>query len=202
MLQHVLIADLGIALTVVAVRGPLTVFLLPRDLLVPLARVRRLRRRAPFPPAPGDQLRGLGRRPRRLAHPRFYEAALAPTLVHDLMHLSFVVGGLLIWTQIVDPARHHRLSLGERIGFTALVFWTGQVMAYVVLFDPTPLFSTYVGQPDRLLGLSALTDQKLAGVVMMVEQLVTVGLAFVLLLLAERRERSRVQAPMAGVPAA
>ena len=28
MLQHVLIADLGIALTVVAVRGPLTVFLL------------------------------------------------------------------------------------------------------------------------------------------------------------------------------
>ena len=60
-------------------------------------------------------------------------------------------------------------------------------MAYVILFDPTPLFSTYVGQRDRLLGLSALTDQKLAGVVMMTEQLATVGLAFVLLLLAERR---------------
>ena len=33
MLQHVLIADLGVALTLVAVRGPLTVFFLPRDLL-------------------------------------------------------------------------------------------------------------------------------------------------------------------------
>ena len=202
MLQHVLIADLGIALTVVAVRGPLTVFLLPRDLLVPLARVRRLRRALRFLLRPGISY-GVWVVVLVAWHvPRFYEAALHHVLVHDLMHLSFVVGGLLIWTQIVDPARHHRLSLGERIGFTALVFWTGQIMAYVILFDPTPLFSTYVGQPDRLLGLSALTDQKLAGVVMMTEQLATVGLAFVLLLLAERRERSRVQARMAGVPAA
>jgi cytochrome c oxidase assembly factor CtaG len=202
MLQHVLIADLGIALTVVAVRGPLTVFLLPRDLLVPLARVRWLRRALRFLLRPGISY-GVWVVVLVTWHiPRFYEGALHHALVHDLMHLSFVVGGLLIWTQIVDPARHHRLTLGERIGYTALVFWTGQIMAYVILFDPTPLFSTYVGQPDRLLGLSALTDQKLAGVVMMTEQLATVGLAFVLLLLAERRERSRVQARMAGVPAA
>ena len=52
MLQHVLIADLGIALTLVAVRGPLTVFFLPRDLLVPLARVGWLRRLLRFPPPP------------------------------------------------------------------------------------------------------------------------------------------------------
>ena len=36
-------------------------------------------------------------------------------------------------------------------------------MAYVILFDFRPLFSTYVDQPVRLLGLSPLTDQKLAG---------------------------------------
>ena len=41
----------------------------------------------------------------------------------------------------------------------------------------------------RLLGLSPLTDQKLAGVVMMVEQVATVGLAFVLLLRAAQRRR-------------
>ena len=57
-------------------------------------------------------------------------------------------------------------------------------MAYVILFDSRPLFSTYVDQPVRLLGLSPLTDQKLAGVVMMIEQIATLGLAFVLLLLA------------------
>ena len=55
-------------------------------------------------------------------------------------------------------------------------------MAYVILFSFEPFFSTYVDQPVRLLGLSPLTDQKLAGVVMMIEQIATVGVAFVLLL--------------------
>jgi cytochrome c oxidase assembly factor CtaG len=118
------------------------------------------------------------------------------------MHVSFVVGGLVIWVQIVDPARHHRLTLTERLGYTALVFWTGQVMAYVILFDSRPLFSTYVDQPVRLLGLSPLTDQKLAGVVMMVEQIATVGVAFLLLLVASRRERERVQTSLAQMPVA
>ena len=48
MLQHVLVADLGIALTLVAVRGPLAVFFLPRGLLVPLAHMQWLRRTLAF----------------------------------------------------------------------------------------------------------------------------------------------------------
>jgi cytochrome c oxidase assembly factor CtaG len=202
MLQHVLIADLGIALTVVAVRGPLVVFLLPRDLLVPLARSGRLRRALRVVMRPGISYAIWVVVLVSWHVPSLYEAALHHPAVHDLMHLSFVVGGLLMWTQIVDPARHHRLTLNERVGYTALVFCTGQIMAYVILFDFKPLFSTYVHQPVRLLGLSPLTDQKLAGVVMMVEQVLTVGLAFVLLLLAARRERDEVAAPVAHQPAA
>ena len=202
MLQHVLIADLGIALTVVAVRGPLTVFFLPRGLLVPLARAGALRRLLRFLLRPGVSY-GVWVLVLVAWHvPRFYEAALHGRHWHDLMHLSFVAGGLLVWTQIVDPSRHHRLTLGERLGYTALVFWTGQIMAYVILFDQRPLFATYVDQPVRLLGLSPLTDQKLAGVVMMVEQIATVGVAFVVLLLASRREQARVTAPVAHQPAA
>jgi cytochrome c oxidase assembly factor CtaG len=200
MLQHVLIADLGIALTVVAVRGPLVVFLLPRDLLVPLARVDRLRRWLRFLLRPGVSY-GVWVVALVSWHvPAFYEAALHHTAVHDLMHVSFVVGGLLVWTQIVDPARHRRLTLGERVGYTALVFCTGQILAYVILFDFRPLFSTYVDQPVRLLGVSPLTDQKLAGFVMMVEQVFTVGVAFVVLLLAARRERERPGVPVAHQP--
>jgi cytochrome c oxidase assembly factor CtaG len=190
MLQHVLIADLGVALTVVAVRGPLTVFLLPRDLLVPLAHVRWLRRLLRLLFRPGVSYAVWVVVLVAWHIPVFYEAALHHTAWHDLMHLSFVVGGLLVWTQIVDPSRHHRLALNERVGYTALVFCTGQIMAYVILFDFKPLFSTYVDQPVRLLGLSPLTDQKLAGVVMMVEQIATVGVAFVLLWREAQRERS------------
>jgi cytochrome c oxidase assembly factor CtaG len=121
--------------------------------------------------------------------PVLYEAALHHRYWHDVEHLSFVLGGALVWTQIVDPGRHHRLTLGERLGYTALIFWTGQVMAYVILFSFEPLFSTYVDQPVRLLGLSPLADQRLAGLVMMGEQTITVGLAFVLLLRASHRRR-------------
>ena len=201
MLQHVLIADLGIALTVVAVRGPLCVFFLPRDLLVPLARVDWLRRLLRFVLRPGISYVVWVVALVAWHIPRFYEAALHDRYWHDLMHLSFVVGGLLVWTQIVDPSRHHRLDLGERLGFTALVFWTGQIMAYVILFDYRPLFSTYTEQPIRLLGLSPLTDQKLAGVVMMVEQIATVGLAFALLLRAAHRRRAEALTLRGSQPA-
>jgi cytochrome c oxidase assembly factor CtaG len=201
MLQHVLIADLGIALTVVAVRGPLIVFFVPRDLLVPLAQVGWLRRLLRFLLRPGVSYAVWVAVLVSWHVPRFYEAALHHRYWHDLMHLSFVVGGLLVWTQIIDPSRHHRLTLGERLGYTALIFWTGQIMASVIVFGFRPLFSTYVDQPVRLLGLSPLTDQRIAGVVMMAEQVLTVGLAFVLLLRASHRRRTELLAVMNGQPA-
>lgn len=195
MLQHVLIADLGIALTLLAVRGPLTVFFLPRNLLAPLARSGPLRRAVGFLLRPGVSYAVWVLVLVGWHVPAFYEAALDSKLWHDLQHLSFVLGGLLVWTQIIDPGRHERLSLGERLGYTALVFWTGQILAYVILFGFRPVFRTYEDQPVRLLGLSPLTDQKLAGLVMMVEQALTVGVAFVVLLAASRREQAARRAP-------
>jgi putative membrane protein len=201
MLQHVLIADLGIALTLLAVRGPLVVFFLPRDLLVPLARVDWLRGVLRFLLRPGVSYAVWVTVLVAWHVPRFYEAALHHRLWHDLMHVSFVIGGLLVWTQIIDPSRHHRLTLAERVGYTALVYWTGQILAYVILFEFRPLFSTYVDQPVRLLGLSPLTDQRLAGVVMMVEMSLTLGVAFVILLRASQRRRAESVALAHGSPA-
>ncbi len=189
MLQHVLIADLGIVLSLLAVRGPLTVFFLPRDLLTPLARTRWLRRLTRFLLRPGISYAIWVSVLVGWHIPVFYEAALHHRLWHDLEHLSFVLAGLLVWTQIVDPGRHGRLSLNERVGYTALVFWTSQILAYVFLFSFRPLFSTYEQQPVRLLGLSPLADQKIAGLVMMAEQTLTLGIAFLVLFRASRRQQ-------------
>jgi putative membrane protein len=189
MLQHVLLADLGVVLILLAVRGPLTVFFVPRDLLAPLARARPLRRTLGLLLRPGVSYAVWVVVLVGWHIPLLYEAALHHRVWHDVEHLSFVLGGILVWTQIIDPGRHHRLTLGERLGYTALVFWTSQVMAYVILFSFEPLYSTYVDQPDRLLGLSPLGDQRLAGLVMMVEQTLTVGVAFVLLLRSSRRRQ-------------
>ncbi|HET9938594.1 MAG TPA: cytochrome c oxidase assembly protein, partial [Gaiella sp.] len=189
MLQHVLIADLGIALTLVAVRGPLALFFLPRDLLAPLARVRILRRALAFLLRPAVAISLWVATLVAWHVPALYEAALASPAVHRLEHLSFVVVGLLVWTLIVDPAHHLRLTVTERIGVAVLLFWIGQVLSYVFIFGFEPYYDVYAEQPERLLGLSPLADQRLAGVVMMVEQALTLGVALVVLFRSARRAR-------------
>ena len=190
MLQHVLIADLGVALALVAVRGPLSMFFLPQDLLAPLARRRSLRRTLSFLLRPRVAV------PLWLGvlvawHvPALYDAALRHPLLHRVEHLSFVAVGALVWTLVIDPAGHGRLTLGGRIGLAVVMLWMGQLLAYAFVFSFHPYYDVYAEQPERLLGLSPLADQKLAGVVMMVEQLLTLGVALVLLVLAARRTRA------------
>jgi cytochrome c oxidase assembly factor CtaG len=190
MLQHVLIADLGIVLALLAVRGPLSMFFLPRDLLAPLARAQPLRRGLSFLLRPRVAV------PLWIAvivawHiPPLYDAALRHAVVHRAEHLSFVVVGALVWTLLIDPARHGRLTVNERLGLAVLLFWIGQVLAYPFVFGFQPYYDAYVDRPHRLFGLSALTDQKLAGLVMMIEQAATLGIAIVLLLRLSRRTRA------------
>jgi cytochrome c oxidase assembly factor CtaG len=190
MLQHVLIADLGIVLALLAVRGPLSMFFLPRDLLAPLARARPLRRTLSFLLRPRVAV-PLWLTVLVLWHiPAMYDAALRHLAVHRAEHLSFVVVGALVWTLLIDPARHGRLTLNERLGLAVVLFWIGQVLAYPFVFGFEPYYDVYVDQPHRLFGLSPLADQKLAGLVMMVEQAATLGVAIVILLLLARRARA------------
>lgn len=190
MLQHVLIADLGVVLALLAVRGPLSMFFLPRDLLVPLARARPLRRALSFLLRPRVAV-PLWVTVLVLWHiPAMYDAALRHPAVHRAEHLSFVVVGALVWTLLIDPARHGRLTVNERLGLAVVLFWIGQVLAYPFVFGFEPYYDVYVDQPHRLFGLSPLTDQKLAGLVMMGEQAATLGVAIVLLLLLARRARA------------
>ena len=73
-----------------------------------------------------------------------------------------------------------------RLVFAASMFAAGQILTDVLVFSFTPLYPAYHGA----YGLSAVTDQQLAGIVMMVEQLATLGTC-VALLLRPRWSRSR-----------
>jgi putative membrane protein len=184
--QHVLIGDLGPALMVTAVRGPLLVFLLPAAILGRLARSARVR-----------AVLGTLLRPRvafslwaanlAIWHiPYLYDLALAHQGLHDFEHLCWAFTGILVWTLLVDPGSHRRLSIGGRVALAAAMFAAGQILTDVLVFSFTPLYPAYQGA----YGLSAVTDQQLAGIVMMVEQLATLGTC-VALLLRPRWSRSR-----------
>ncbi len=99
--------------------------------------------------------------------------------------------GTFLWTLLVDPAGHRRLSVGGRIALAAAMFAAGQILADVLVFTFTPLYPFYHGA----YGISALTDQKLSGVVMMVEQLVTLGILVAVLLKPRWRPHLRLAAP-------
>jgi putative membrane protein len=171
MLQHVLIGDLGIALMVAAVRGPLLVFLLPSRVLGPIARDRDVRAVLGFLLRPRVAF-ALWATNLAVWHiPSLYINAVLHPWLHDLEHGSFMLAGLLAWTLLIDPGSHRRLTTAGRIAFGAAMFGAGQVLTSVLVFSFHPLYPLYHGA----YGFSALTDQKLAGVVMMVEQLLVLG---------------------------
>jgi putative membrane protein len=198
MLQHMLIGDAAPALLVVAVRSPLVFFLLPAFLLRRLAHVGALRRALGFLLRPSVSMAVWVLVYAAWHAPAAYDYVLTRPLVHDLEHATFVFAGLLVWAQIVDPARRAALSRYGRLAFAVALFAGGQVLADVLIFSFTPLYPAYVDQPERLFGLSPRLDQQLAGVVMMVEQLLTVGAAAVLLLRPAFQRRRSVERRLAA----
>jgi putative membrane protein len=186
--QHVLIGDLGPALLVTALRGPLLVFLLPAPVLAPLARSAGVR-----------AILGALLRPRlafslwaanlAIWHvPYLYDLALAHQGLHDFEHVCWAVCGVLVWTLLVDPGSHRRLSIGGRVALAAALFAAGQILTDVLVFTFTGLYPAYHGA----YGISAITDQQLSGIVMMVEQLLTLGTCVALLLLPRWRASTRL----------
>jgi cytochrome c oxidase assembly factor CtaG len=186
--QHVLIGDLGPALLVLALRGPLLVFFLPAAVLAPLARNARVRMVLGTLLRPGVAF-GLWAANLALWHiPALYDRALEHQALHDLEHLCWTSCGLLVWTTLIDPGGHRRLTVGGRIAFAAALFAAGEILTDVLVFSFSPLYPYYRGA----YGISALTDQKLSGIVMMVEQLLTLGVAVALLLRPRWRGRARL----------
>jgi cytochrome c oxidase assembly factor CtaG len=169
MLEHVLIGDAAVALALVALRGPLTFFFLPGRVLRPLARVGALRSFLRFLLRPKVSFAIWAAVLAGWHYPAAYDYVLDHQVVHDLQHVTFVLAGVLVWTQLVDPARRRELRYPGRIA-----------------------------QDERLLGLSPLGDQRLAGVVMMVEQAVTLGTCVAFLLVASHRQVVRREAAEAA----
>jgi cytochrome c oxidase assembly factor CtaG len=179
MLQHVVLADLVPALLLVSLRGPLLAFVLPVPVLRALPR-------APlaFLFRPEVALPVWATFFAAWHIPVFYDAVLTRPPLHDLEHATFFLGGLLVWSQLVDPSRRRALTEGQKLGFALILFVCSQMLTSVLVFSGKPLYPAYAVSDGRF-GLAALADQQAAALVMMVEQLATLG-TFVALTLRAR----------------
>ena len=99
-------------------------------------------------------------------------------------------GYVRLWKRVERPGPWRAAVFFFALGMLVLA----QPVVDALLFSSKPLYGRYAHPADPLFGISPLTDQRLAGVVMMTEQLLTLGICVALLLrpyLRERRTRAR-----------
>jgi cytochrome c oxidase assembly factor CtaG len=122
--------------------------------------------------------------------PFLYEAALRHDSVHALEHFLFFTCGALMWSPVVEtlPAPEW-FGTGWKLGYIAVVRLVETVLGNVLIWSSTVFYPFYEeGLPKW--GITAIEDQNLAGVVMMIEgSIVTLAaLAWLFLRLAAEGE--------------
>ena len=182
MIQHIVIGDLASLLIVLGLTGPV---------LAPLMHTK------------------ASRAMRRLSHPLvaltlwaidlyawhlplFYQLAIEHDLVHALEHACLLWFGCLLWLALVGPLPKPSWFLGWwSLGYVVLVRFVGAVLANALIWAQTVFYPVYRAS-DAARGLSPLSDQNLAGGVMMVEQvLLTTALLVWLLARLLRQDEDR-----------
>jgi cytochrome c oxidase assembly factor CtaG len=129
--------------------------------------------------------------------PAMYNGALRHSGVHVLEHLSFGAAGLLYWWHLLSPIRSRLRLTG--LGPVAYMVSTKLIVGFLgilLAFSPTLLFTFYEANGTRW-GMSALTDQHVAGLIMALEQSIVMGIAlgylFVRMLVESEEEARRAE---------
>jgi putative membrane protein len=125
--------------------------------------------------------------------PAAYDDALRHDAVHVLEHATFLLAGSLYWWHLLSPIRARmRLSgMGPVIYMASTKLLVG-ALGMGLAFAPSALYGYYEHRA-RVWGLSARSDQSLAGILMAVEQSLVMGVALVVLFLRALAESEREQ---------
>jgi putative membrane protein len=197
MLQHLLIADLPAPLLLLGLRAPVLYFFWPRPVLVTFARIRPLR-------AIWSVLR---RPPVALAvwlallvgwHvPAAYNAATQSPVLHGFEHLSFALGGVLAWWPVLDPTHERLEGRVWKALYVVAARTLGGVLGIIMIAWPTQLYTAY-GNRSLAWGLSPVTDQQVAGAMMMAVDFVIVTAGFFWFIATTGRQQAAADAHVAG----
>lgn len=101
--------------------------------------------------------------------PALYNATLTSNAIHQTEHAMFFFTGLLFWARVIDPGPlRPKLEWPWRIAYVTGAMTVGFCIALVLVMEPHALISHYADLIHRPMGLSAVSDQQIAGGVMWV----------------------------------
>jgi len=160
MVEHLLMGEIAALLIVLGLTGPL---------LAPALRIRVFDRlRALTNPIVAFPLWAIDMYVWHL--PFLYQAALKHLAVHALQHTMFIAFGINMWMCLFGPLPKPQWfgNLGKLLYILA-VRLTGGVLGNIFLWSGTVFYPFYT-RPDTAHHISALTDQRMAGGIMMTEE--------------------------------
>jgi cytochrome c oxidase assembly factor CtaG len=183
MVQHLLMGDLAALLLVLGLTGPL---LQPLLALPAIGRVRFLSNPLVALPLWVGNL--------FLWHaPPLYQAALEMGGVHALEHACFVGFGIGMWLALLGPLPAPSwFGNGARLAYILLVRLAGALLANVFIWSGTVFYPDY-RTPEAEHGVTGLSDQGLAGSIMMIEGSIVTLALFAWLFLRAAAEGERQQ---------
>ncbi len=116
--------------------------------------------------------------------PPLYDLALTNDAIHDWCeHLTFMVVSLLFWTQVIaSPPLRQRTGYFGRMGCIGVAIAQNLVLAVLLGFAPTPLYTPYAHIAHFLGGFSAIQDQQFGAGIMWTFGDVPFGIAFSILI--------------------
>ena len=122
--------------------------------------------------------------------PFFYQAAIRHDLVHALEHACFFWFGAVLWLGLIGPLPKPAWFRGwGKVGYVVLVRFSGAILANVLIWAQTVFYPVYKGT-DAVRSVNPLSDQNVAGGLMMVEEIIltTILLGWVFFKFAQQDE--------------
>jgi putative membrane protein len=96
--------------------------------------------------------------------PRFYEAALQNNTIHFAEHLCFFTAAGLFWWVLIRPSGRKQVQYGLNVLYLFTTALQSGALGALMTFASRPWYATYAASNG--LGLTALGDQQLAGLIM------------------------------------
>ena len=110
--------------------------------------------------------------------PAVFDYAAAHAAVHALEHATLFYTGLALWWLVVDPLpSDRRKPNGRRLAYLGFSRAATAAVCLPLTWAGSTLYPLYAHAP-RAYGISALTDQQLAGAGMCFLELLVFGIAF------------------------
>jgi cytochrome c oxidase assembly factor CtaG len=101
--------------------------------------------------------------------PALYDAAYGGAAIHGLEHGMFLAFGMLMWMPVFGPLPMPAFfNTGWKVVYTAGVRFAAAILGNVLMWSQVTIYQNYA-EGQAKWGLTAIQDQSIAGVIMMVE---------------------------------